>query len=42
MNILKSFTGKKNLTVESDEKGLRIGGFSMLVRAYSPRYEAAR
>src|SRR5437016_2468073 len=37
--ILKSYRGKKNLTIDVDEKGLRIGGFSMSVRGYSPHAE---
>lgn len=34
--VLKSFSRKKNLTIEADGNGLRIGNFSMSVRHYSP------
>jgi hypothetical protein len=34
--ILKSFSRRKNLTIEVDENGLRIGSFRMSVSGYSP------
>jgi len=34
--ILKSYGGQKILAIEADETGLRIGGFSMPVKDYSP------
>lgn len=35
LRLLKSYKGQKNCTIEADETGLRIGKFSMSVKAYS-------
>jgi hypothetical protein len=35
--VLNTFNWMKNLTIEADEKGLRIGSFTMSVSGYSPR-----
>ncbi len=34
--VLATYKPKKVLIIEADERGLRIGGFSMPVRAYTP------
>ena len=36
LSLLKSYKGEKNLTLEIDDRGLRIGTFTTPVRAYSP------
>ena len=40
LKVLKTYLGKPNLTIEADEYGLRIGGFSMPLRSYSPYAES--
>src|SRR5438045_2151967 len=36
LRVLKTYRGRKNLTIEADAGGLKIGGFSMQVSSYSP------
>jgi len=40
LQILQTYRGKKHLTLEADERGLRIGNFSMSVSRYSASVEA--